>query len=66
MRRGDVVFTPSLRHMPQPGLQEWTSAPKGELFVFILLGTMPKKEGQDFSVVKALDDLGWVRKAVQS
>ena len=58
MRHGDAVFCTNVKDERERG---WFSyrAPKGERFVFLLLGTVPK-DAYDFDVDGALNRLGWV------
>ena len=59
MKIGDLVNQVSATHV-EPGLSTTYKAPKGEVFVFLLLGTAPKDDPASFDGVKALNDLGWI------
>jgi hypothetical protein len=59
-RRGDLVFMSSYTDV-LPHARMSYSVPKGTLAVFVLIGTMERKEGAAFDVDKAMADLGWVR-----
>lgn len=58
--RGDLVFMSSYTDV-LPHARLSYKVPKDRLAVFVLLGTMERKEGASFDAVKALNDLGWVR-----
>jgi hypothetical protein len=56
---GGVVNLASLTHH-LPDMQMGFKAPKGEVFVCVLLGTADKKDPDAFDVTAALRRLGWV------
>lgn len=67
MKTGDVVKTKTLRILlgdPKPeNYQETWNTRKGYRYVVLLLGI--EQDGTPFDPIKAMHDLGWMRKPIR-